>query len=84
VQSGSAQAGIVALSLASSPAMKSGKSWMIPADMHPAIEQAAIVLNSARDKSGSLAFLKFVKSPSGRKILERFGFRAPDNDSGQR
>ncbi len=35
VQSGNAQAGIVAMSLAVSPGMKDGKRWEIPADMHP-------------------------------------------------
>src|SRR6267143_6096148 len=48
VQSGNAQAGIIALSLAISPPMKDGKSWPVPAEMHPAIEQAAIVLKSER------------------------------------
>jgi len=43
VQSGNAQAGIVAMSLAVSPAMQDGKRWDIPAEMHPAIEQGAIV-----------------------------------------
>src|SRR4029077_2335298 len=41
VQFGNAQAGIVSLSLALSPAMKGGNRWEIPADMHPAIEQGA-------------------------------------------
>src|SRR5882724_11218961 len=36
VQSGNAQAGIIALSLAISPPMKDGKSWQVPAEMHPA------------------------------------------------
>src|SRR6202795_1371519 len=40
VQSGNAQAGIIALSLAVSPAMKNGKRWEIPADSYPAIKQA--------------------------------------------
>ena len=84
VQSGSAQAGIVALSLASSPAMKDGKSWVIPSEMHPAIEQAAIVLRAGRNESGGVAFLEFVKSAAGRQILERFGFYAPDGGTGPR
>jgi molybdate transport system substrate-binding protein len=37
VQSGNAQVGIVALSLAVSSAMQDGKHWDIPADMHPPI-----------------------------------------------
>jgi len=43
VQSGNAQAGIVAKSLAVSPAMRDGKRWEIPADMHPALEQGAVI-----------------------------------------
>jgi molybdate transport system substrate-binding protein len=74
VQSGNAEAGIIALSLASSPPMKDGKSWIIPAEMHPAIEQGAIVLKSAKNKDGSRALLKFVSSTEGRVILEKYGF----------
>lgn len=76
VQSGNAQAGIIALSLASSPSMKDGKSWEIPAELHPAIEQGAIVLKSAKNKSAALAFLEFVKSDAGRAVLSKYGFAA--------
>ena len=74
VQSGNAQAGIIALSLASSPPMKGGKSWQIPAEMHPAIEQGAIVLKNAKNKDAARAFLEFVKGKEGRAILEKYGF----------
>jgi molybdate transport system substrate-binding protein len=84
VQSGSAQAGIVALSLAISPAMKNGKSWVIPAEMHPPIEQAAIILLAAQNKSGATAFLAFVASAKGREILARFEFRLPDGEAERR
>lgn len=77
VQSGNAQAGIIALSLALSPGMKDGKVWEIPADMHPPIEQGAVLLKNARSRSAALAFLNFVKSPAGREILEQNGFSAP-------
>jgi len=78
VQSGSAQAGILALSLTASPAMNDGKCWVIPAEMHAPIEQAAIVLRGARNPNGAAAFLEFVKSGAGREILARFGFQPPD------
>jgi molybdate transport system substrate-binding protein len=77
VQSGNAQAGIVAMSLAVSPAMKNGKQWEIPADMHPAIEQAAIIMKAAKNKQAAKAFLEFVKSKDGRAILEKYGFVIP-------
>jgi molybdate transport system substrate-binding protein len=78
VQSGSAQAGIVALSLAVSPAMRDGKRWDIPAEMHPALEQGAIVLKEAKNRSAARAFLEFVKSPSSRAIFVKYGFAFPD------
>src|SRR6266849_4834798 len=74
VQSGNAQAGIVAMSLAVSPAMRDGKRWEIPAQVHPALEQGAIVLKDAKNKVAAMAFLDFVKSPAGRAILEKYGF----------
>jgi molybdate transport system substrate-binding protein len=78
VQSGNAQAGIVALSLAVSPGMKDGKRWEIPADMYPAIEQGAILLKNARNKAQARAFLQFVKGADARATLEKFGFTIPE------
>ena len=77
VQSGNAQAGIVALSLALSPGMKNGKRWEIPADMHPPIEQAAILIKSSKDKDEARAFLEFVRSEAGRSTLAKYGFVFP-------
>jgi len=74
VQSGNAQAGIVALSLAVSPAMRDGKHWQIPAGMHQALEQGAIVLKDAKNKNAARAFLEFVKSAAGRATLTKYGF----------
>jgi molybdate transport system substrate-binding protein len=77
-QSGNAQAGIVAKSLAVSPAMRGGKRWEIPAEMHPAIEQGAIVLKDAQNKEAARAFLEFVKSTAGRATLAEYGFAFPE------
>lgn len=78
VQSGNAQAGIVAMSLADSPAMRDGKRWDIPADMHPPLEQGAIVLKAAKNKVVARAFLEFVKSAAGRATLAEYGFEFPE------
>jgi molybdate transport system substrate-binding protein len=78
VQSGNAQAGIVAMSLAVSPAMRDGKRWEIPAEMHPAIEQGAIVLKNAQNKEAARAFLEFVKSAAGHTMLAEYGFGFPE------
>lgn len=77
VQSGNAQAGIVAKSLAVSPAMRDGKRWEIPADMHPALEQGAVILKNAKNRDAARAFLEFIKSPPGRAILTDYGFEDP-------
>ena len=78
-QSGNAQAGIIALSLALSPEMKQGNLWRIPVEMHPPIEQGAVVLKDAKNKTAAIAFVDFVKSASGREILEKHGFAVPEN-----
>lgn len=74
VQSGNAQVGIIALSLALSPSMKSGHTWEIPGDMHAPIEQAAVVLKRAKDKRAARSFVEFLKSPTARGILADYGF----------
>jgi molybdate transport system substrate-binding protein len=77
VQSGNAQAGIVAMSLAVSPGMKEGKRWEIPVDMHPSIEQAALLLKASKNKTSARAFLEFLKSEGGRATLSKYGFTIP-------
>src|SRR5580693_2011282 len=81
VESGNAQAGVIAMALAVSPGMKNGKRWEIPADMHPPIEQAAIVLKNAASKNGARALLEFVKSEAGRAIFAKYGFTRPVADA---
>lgn len=77
VQSGNAQAGIIAHSLALSPGMKDGKLWVVPLEMHPPMEQGAVVLKGSKNKAGALKFLNFIKSAAGRAILEKHGFAVP-------
>jgi molybdate transport system substrate-binding protein len=77
VSSGNAQAGILALSLAISPPMRDGKRWEIPANLHAPIEQGAVILKSAKNKEGARDFLTFLKSATGRKILDSYGFTLP-------
>jgi molybdate transport system substrate-binding protein len=79
VQSGNAQAGIVAMSLAVSPAMRDGERWEIPAEMHPPIEQGAVILKDAQNKESARVFLEFVKKEAGRAILAKYGFAVPAN-----
>ena len=78
VQSGNAQAGLIALSLAASPAMKdAGKYWELPADSYPEMKQVVGILSTSKQKPAAAAFLKFVQSPKGTAVLEQYGFRVP-------
>jgi len=80
VQSGNAQAGIIARSLALSNGMKDGQIWEVPAEMYPPIHQGAVVLKSAKNKTTARAFLDFVKSAAGHEILQKHGFAVPGNN----
>ncbi len=78
VQSGAAQAGIIALSLALAPTLRGqGRWWAIPPDSYPAIEQGALVLRGAANPGAASRFLDFVLGPQGRAVLDRYGFLLP-------
>jgi molybdate transport system substrate-binding protein len=75
VVSGSADLGIVALSLAMSPNMEDkGRYAEIPASEYPPIEQACVILNSSKHKETATQFLSFVKTPAVADTLRRYGF----------
>jgi len=75
VVSGSADAGIVALSLALSPNMKDkGRYAEIPAAQYPPIEQACIILNSSKNKETAKQFLSLIKTAEITETLRRYGF----------
>jgi molybdate transport system substrate-binding protein len=76
-QSGNAQAGIIAYSLALSPPLQAGKRWIIPAELYPPIEQTVVVLKSAKEKSAAQEFVKFATQGPGREILAKYGFQTP-------
>ncbi len=76
VESGAADVGVVALALALAPGAD-GRRWEVPADAHPEILQGGAVLHRAADPGLARAFVRFLLSPTGRAILERYGFEAP-------
>lgn len=78
VASGNAQAGIIALSLALSPAMvDKGRYWEVPLDSYPRIEQGAVVVKASKNKTTAKAFLAYVRTPEASAILKRYGFFLP-------
>lgn len=77
VQSGAADIGVLALSLALAPEMKEGAYWRVPLDAYPKIEQGGTILKSSKNVDAARAFRDFFLSPEGREILARFGFILP-------
>jgi molybdate transport system substrate-binding protein len=78
VQSGNAQAGLIALSLVVSPAMKDfGRYWELPTDSYPQLQQAVAILSASKHKAAAKVFLDYVLSDEGTAVLEQYGFRVP-------
>jgi molybdate transport system substrate-binding protein len=75
VESGNAEVGIIALSLALAPeAKKIGMYADVPARSYPPIEQAAVILRTSTNKQLAHEFLQFLKRPETARILQTFGF----------
>lgn len=70
--SGAAELGFVALSQVA--AATGGSRWIVPASLHPPIEQQAILLAPGRDSAAARAFLAFLKSPAAQAIIRRHGY----------
>lgn len=79
VESGAADVGIIALSLALAPPMQAaGRYKEIPAEAHPPLVQGAVLLTGASHPAEAQAFLSFLQSAEGRAIMTRYGFVVPD------
>jgi molybdate transport system substrate-binding protein len=77
VQSGSAQVGVIALSLTFAESMKGGERWEIPVELYPPLKQAAVIVSASRNKKAATAFLEFVTGPKGGKVLLKYGLALP-------
>jgi len=75
VDSGNADVGIIALSLALGPALRaSGQYFEIPESAHPPIEQAAVIVAASRNKGLAGELLAYLKRPEVARRLHEFGF----------
>jgi molybdate transport system substrate-binding protein len=79
VQSGAANVGILALSLAVAPQMRdAGRFWQVPLDAYPRIEQGGMILKSTKDLEMARTFRDFVLGEHGREVLKLYGFYLPE------
>jgi molybdate transport system substrate-binding protein len=78
IVSGGADVGIVALSLAVAPSMKTkGTFFEIPADEYPAIDQAVVILKSSPNKEIARQFVAYVKTADIQSVMRGYGFTLP-------
>src|SRR6202521_1803433 len=78
VESGNADAGILALSLVLSPTMKDkGRAWNIPENLYTPIQQGVVAVRAAANPQAARQFLEYIKMPSTAALLERYGFTLP-------
>ena len=79
VESGNAQAGLVALAHALAPGMKGkGKYWLVPLDAYSPLDQGVLVISRSSHKAEAKAFIEYVKTPEGAAVLRKYGFALPD------
>lgn len=75
VQSGNAQVGVFALSLALSSQLKDkGRYAEVPLDAYPRIDQGGVVMADAAHPKAAHKVKDFLLGGQGREILSRYGF----------
>jgi molybdate transport system substrate-binding protein len=73
VQSGAAEIGVIALSIAvSAPMRESGRYWIVPADMYPLLEQGAVLLKRAGPAAKE--FHQWLHDSEAQRIFSKYGF----------
>jgi molybdate transport system substrate-binding protein len=79
VASGNASLGFIAATQALDERLPEPTcTWAVPPESHRAIEQQAILLRRAADKTVASDFVEFLRSTSARVIIERNGYALPD------
>jgi molybdate transport system substrate-binding protein len=78
VQTGNAQVGIIALSLALNPELaRQGAYYLIPDHLHEPLEQGFIITQRAAGNELAQRFAAYMGSPAARAIMVRYGFVLP-------
>lgn len=75
VHSGNADAGLISLSSALSPAMRdAGRYWILPSGSYAPLTQAAVLIKGRRRNVAATKFLLFLHSEQAAKHLRQYGF----------
>lgn len=83
VQTGSVDAGIVALSLVKAPTVAgSGHYFQIGVDQYPTLEQGAVITAKGKDLPLARQYIDFLRSPQARAVFDKYGFLLPSAPAG--
>ncbi|MGL1832079.1 molybdate ABC transporter substrate-binding protein [Rhodocyclaceae bacterium SMB388] len=77
VESGAAEVGIIALSLAKFPTLAQHGHHLIDENLHNPLTQGYIVTSRGVDKPGVMDFATFMETDAAHEIMERYGFVMP-------
>ena len=78
VESGAAEAGLVAVSLTMAPAARGkGRAWELPPGSYPPLQQAGVILSRAKASRAAAQFRAWMTGPDARAVLTRYGFSLP-------
>lgn len=84
VQSGNAQIGLIALSLAVNSELASkGGYYLIPASLHNPLEQGYIVTKPGAGKPLVKTFADYMGSKKTRSVMTKYGFVLPNESAGK-
>ena len=75
VATGNAELGFIALSQISKDGkIAAGSAWIVPAHLHQAIRQDAVMLTKGKDNPAAQAWLNYLKSDKAKTIVKSFGY----------
>ncbi|GAB4290592.1 MAG: molybdate ABC transporter substrate-binding protein [Thiohalomonadaceae bacterium] len=81
IDTGAAEAGVVALALVLSPTMDGKGAWsLIPSEWHEPLEQGYVITRRAAGNALAQAFSEYMASEPARVVMRRYGFVLPGEE----
>jgi molybdate transport system substrate-binding protein len=78
VATGNAQLGFVAHSYTVDPKhVNTGSYWLVPLFYHSPLDQDVVILKKADNNKVAQAFIDYVRSLDGKKMIEASGYAVP-------
>jgi len=84
VETGNAQVGIIALSLAINPVLANkGGYWLIPDNLHAPLVQGFVITKQAASNPLAKHFADYISSKTARAVMTKYGFVLPGEVAGK-